>query len=54
MTEKYATFEDAAKYLDEYRDDMIDFAQRLLRVRAVSGHEKGVDVTRLSKASNSL
>ncbi len=42
MAEKYATFEDAAKYLDEYRDDMIDFAQRLLRVKAVSGHEKGV------------
>ncbi len=38
----YATIEDAKKYIDEYRDDMIEFAQKLLRVKAVSGHEKGV------------
>ena len=29
--EKYAVIEDAKQYMDEYREDMIAFAQKLLK-----------------------
>ena len=40
--EKYAAIEDAKQYMDEYREDMIVFAQKLLKVKSISGHEKGI------------
>ena len=40
--EKYAVIEDAKQYMDEYREDMIVFAQKLLKVKSISGHEKGI------------
>ena len=46
--EKYAVIEDAKQYMDEYREDMIVFAQKLLKVKSISGHEKGIAVVQLS------
>ncbi len=38
----YATIEDAKKVFDDYRKNMISFAQELLRVKSISGNEKGI------------
>ena len=33
--EKYAVIEDAKQYMDEYREDMIVYAQKLLKVKSL-------------------